>query len=416
MAYQIKDKLSFLADASKILASSLDYDRTLANIAHLVVNNIADFCMIDLFNEKGELYRVAARVGSSDNKERKMAHQMFRYPADPKNKDAIYDAARLSKPILVKSLSKKWRELSRISKEQMIIRKLKMESLIFVPMESRDRMIGVLTLVLIGKGSNYDKKDVVLAQELAHRAAVAVDNAQLFSESQEALKLRDLFIAMAAHELRTPLTTIGGYIQLLYQKFKGSNSQVARWINDLVYESGRLNKLVNELLEVNRIKIGKFQFLWKECSLKTVASRGIEEFHFTHPKRQIILRDKLQEGNDIVIGDFNKLLQLLINLLDNAAKFSSADSKITITLSSNSHYFYLSVIDKGKGIAKKDFAGIFEKFQKGSDHTKEGIGLGLFLAKIIISEHRGKIEIDSEENKGTTVKISLPKVKRKEKI
>src|SRR3989344_7585314 len=148
MAYKIKDKVKFLADANKILVSSLDYDKTLANIAHLIVNSIADFCMIDLFNEKGQLYRVAARVASSNKEEKELTHQMFRYQADPKNKGAIYDAARLDKAILVDSLSKKWRELSRIPKERAIIRKLRMESLIFVPMESRNKMIGVLTLVL----------------------------------------------------------------------------------------------------------------------------------------------------------------------------------------------------------------------------------------------------------------------------
>ncbi len=412
MAYKIKDKIEFLADASKILASSLDYDKTLSNIAHLVVNSIADFCMIDLFNEKGELYRVAARVSSSNKERRELAHQMFSYQADPRNKGAIYDAARLGEAILVESLSKKWRELSRIPEERAIIRKLRMESLIFVPMESRNRMIGVLTLVLIGKGSNYNEKDVVLAQELASRAAVAVDNARLFLQSQEALKLRDLFISMAAHELRTPLTTISGYIQLLHSKFKGANTKEARWVDDLAYESSRLTKLVNELLEVNRIKTGQFEYSWTECSLNEVIRRAISDFRFTYPGHQIILQDRIVDGKDMVIGDFNKLLQLIINLLDNAAKFSSPESKIVIRLRSKVRHLYLSIKDHGKGISKKDLPEIFEKFQKGSDHTEEGIGLGLFLAKIITKAHRGKIKIYSKENMGTTVDIILPKVKK----
>ncbi|MCR4305535.1 MAG: ATP-binding protein, partial [Candidatus Daviesbacteria bacterium] len=90
-----------------------------------------------------------------------------------------------------------------------------------------------------------------------------------------------------------------------------------------------------------------------------------------------------------------------------------SDSEISLSLDSKSKYFCLIVSDQGKGIARRDLPGIFEKFHKGSDHTKEGIGLGLFLAKIITGEHRGKIEIESEVNKGTEVRVLLPKIGNK---
>lgn len=413
MAYKIMDKLKFLADASKILGSSLDYRVTLNNIARLAVTYIADFCIIDLFEEDGKLHRVAARHANPDPEQEKMAKEILLYPADPRNKQGIYDAARTGKPVYIRHFTQNWlNKASQMPGERKLANKLGLKSLMFVPLKSRNKVIGVLSLFSSAKNFLYSETDVILAQELANRAGTAVDNARLFLQSQEALKLRDLFISMAAHELRTPLTTISGYIQLLHSRFKGANTKEARWVDDLAYESSRLTKLVNELLEVNRIKTGQFEFSWTECSLKEVVMRAISDFRFTYPRHQIILQDRIVDGKDMVIGDFNKLLQLIINLLDNAAKFSFPESKIVIRLRSKVHHLYLSIKDQGRGISKKDLPEIFEKFQKGGDHTEEGIGLGLFLAKIITKAHRGKIKIYSKENMGTTVDIILPKVKK----
>lgn len=413
MAYRIKDQVKFLADAGRILGSSLDYKVTLKNIARLAVTYIADFCVIDLFEKDENLHRVAARFAGTNPDQKKLAEQFFRYPADPRNKQAIYEAARTGKPVLVKHLTEKWiHNSSRFPEERELSRKLGMRSVIFVPLKSRNKIIGVLTLVSSDKKFSYSEDNVILAQELANRAGIAVDNAHLFSQSQEALKLRDLFISMAAHELRTPLTTIHGYIQLLHSKLKGSDSQTARWVKDLSEESTRLTNLVKELLEVNRIKTGQFEFSLTECSLKEVIKRAITDFQFTYPRRLIIFQDKVTDGQDIVIGDFDKLLQLIINLFDNAAKFSSPESKILVRMESKIRHLYLSIRDQGKGIPKKDLPEIFEKFHKGSGHTEKGVGLGLFLAKIITTKHRGKIQVYSKENVGTTVKVVLPRAKR----
>ncbi len=410
MAYIIQDRIQFLAEASRILSSSLDYKITLASIARLVVTNIADFCMIDLKEDnKLKLYRVASHV--DDKRKEKVAQQMFNYPPDPKNKKAIYEAARTGKPILVRHITQIWlNKASQISEEHKVLKKLGVNSFIFVPLKSRKRIIGVVTLVLSGK-KTYTKSDVVLAEELANRAGVAVDNARLFSESQEALKVRDLFLSMAAHEFRTPLTTISGYTQLLYTKLAGSNKPESRWVEELLAEGNRLTSLVNELLEVDRIKSGEFMYTWVTCSLRDIIKRAITDFSFTHPEYGVVLEDHIKNDQDKVIGDFNKLLQVIINLLDNAAKFSSSSSKITIFLEYKLPYVVLTVKDRGQGISKKDLPNIFDRFYKGIDHSQEGMGLGLFLAKSIIEAHQGKIKVSSKENKGTEVEIKLPKVR-----
>ena len=185
MVYLLKkrSKIEFLSEASKILSSSLDYNVTLASIAKLMVDNIADICVIDLFNNKGVLERVAARTSSIKN--RQLTRQFLNFPADPKNKKAIYDAARTGRPILIKKITENWlKTASRIPQERKVVKKLGMNSFIFVPLKSIDGVIGVLTLASSKKDFSYTESDVLLAQEVANRAGVAVDKARKFAYVQ----------------------------------------------------------------------------------------------------------------------------------------------------------------------------------------------------------------------------------------
>lgn len=158
-----------------------------------------------------------------------------------------------------------------------------------------------------------------------------------------------------------------------------------------------------------------FEYIWKECSLKEAIRRAMKDFHFTHPKHKIIFQNSIADNKDLVIGDFNKLLQLVINLLDNAAKFSPHKTEIIVELKSKAQYLYLNIKDQGTGISRKDFHKIFEKFYQGNNHSREGLGVGLFLVKNIIKQHRGTINVSSKENRGTTVKVRLPMIEAKQK-
>jgi signal transduction histidine kinase len=280
----------------------------------------------------------------------------------------------------------------------------------FIPLSYQSKSIGVLT-VNSAKNEQLNKKELKILELFGSMASLAIRKTQLYSETMKALETRDLFISMAAHELRTPITTIYGYAQLLHNKTMDDRSVESRWIDELHTESYRLTLLVNDLLAINRIKAGQLQYVLKECSLKRIIERGVRNFKFNHPYRVVLINDELGKKSDLVVGDFDRLLQVLINLLDNAAKFSPSDSDITINLKFKSPYLILSVTDKGKGISKKELPRVFEGFYKGRDPSKEGMGLGLFLAKNIIDQHHGSISIHSRINKGTTVNIHLPWVK-----
>lgn len=287
---------------------------------------------------------------------------------------------------------------------------------VFIPLSYHNKSIGTLNLITARK-KDFSNKELEVLKIFGSYVSLAIRKAELFEKLNESLVTRDLFIAMAAHEFRTPLTTINGYLQLLQNKIPQNSKYepIGRWIKELSWETVRLTLLVNELLEISKINTGQLQYVWKEHSLKEIIERAILDFQFNYPKRKIIFDNQLKTKNDLVIGDFDKLLQVMNNLLSNASKFSPEDREIIINLCAKQSHLVLGVRDYGKGISKKDLPRIFEGLYKGQGATGEGMGLGLFLTKKIIEQHRGFVRIHSKEGKGTLVEIGLPQVRHSRK-
>lgn len=285
------------------------------------------------------------------------------------------------------------------------------KSVIFIPLAYRNRSIGVLVIRSF-KEDYFTQDNLAILKLFGSIVSLAIRKVQLYEEVKQALEASDLFLSMAAHELRTPITTIIGYSQLLASKFPKDKSAESRWIEELCWESDRLKDLINELLETNRIKTGnQFHYVFSECHVTKVIDRAISTFNFGHPGRILHLDNKLKKGEDTIVGDFDKLQQMVSNLLDNAAKFSLPDKEIQISLDQNASYLIIKIKDLGQGIEGKALPRIFERFYRGNKNAPEGMGLGLFLAKNIIAQHHGSINIRSKVGKGTTVKIKLPKAK-----
>lgn len=285
-------------------------------------------------------------------------------------------------------------------------------SAIIIPLRYKKISIGVLTFYST-KNNFFLSDEEHILNLFGSLASLAITKAQQYDKTTKALQMRDRFISLASHELRTPLTSINGYIQLLHRRMANNPESIeSRWVNELYIESIRMTNLVKELLDINRIKQGQLAFVFSEVSIKEVVEKAIERFQLLNPDHPIIFTDKLAEGKYTVIGDYDKLVEMVSGLLTNAGKFSKPHLEITISLSATPQTTHIAIIDQGKGMSKQDLAGIFEGFYK-SKHSgnKEGMGVGLLLAKHIVTHHRGKIRIRSQENKGTTVTISLPNAK-----
>ncbi len=291
------------------------------------------------------------------------------------------------------------------------VKSLKIKSVVLIPLSYKTESIGVLTLYSL-KEEYFTSKQLYILKLFASMACLAIVKTKLHEETKKAVEVRDRFIALASHELRTPLTSLNGYIQLLYTRLAKKGTIESRWVEELYSESNRLTNLVKDLLDVNRIKQGQFVYTLSEVDMKEVIEKVIRHYRSYNADKEIIFEDKVGGKHNKVIGDFDKLRVMISALLSNAVKFSKPYATIIVSLTHTPRSIRIKIKDYGKGIPKHDLERIFEGFYKTKhSRNKEGMGVGLLLAKHVVSYHRGKITISSKEHKGTTVDIELPRIK-----
>jgi signal transduction histidine kinase len=329
----------------------------------------------------------------NNNLKRVYASSPLIYEVTPRKKGKTFKVYKNQEPYL---LSQK--KLFQLHPE---FKKLNVGSDMGVPLTFSNKTYGVLSLFSYEK-TPFTNDDLAILQLFSSVASLAIRNMQLYSDIKKSLADRDLFIALAAHELKTPLTSISIYSQLLLQREVGTNIKIK-----LFTEVTRLKNLINELLQINQIKTGQLQFIFQKCDFSSVIENAITVFKNMHD-HPIKFKKLVKTKYTYINGDFDKLLQVITNLLNNAAKFSSPTSPITISLAYHESSYILSIADKGVGMQKKELLKIFDQFYKGSSQQTPGLGLGLFLVKNIIDYHKGKIHVTSKLHKGTTFSIALP--------
>jgi signal transduction histidine kinase len=345
----------------------------------------ADYGSIFLVNEENEFYRAYTSIEGTPTMQ-------------PRKRGFAYEAYKTSKVMVISR-----REIVKYHPE---FTKTGFNSLILIPLSYNSLSIGVLSL-LSTKRNYFAKKKVRALSLFGSMASLVIRKVQLYGEAQEALQARDTLIGLMAHELRTPLTAINLQAQMLDS---GNHKKIQPILTQkLVKETKRLSRLINQFLEIDQIKTGQLHYDWGECSLGQVIQDAVHYFKVTYPKYSVNFNNHL-DGSDTVVGDADKLMQVVVNLLNNSAKFTDRNSPIEIELKSSLRSYIISVVDHGKGIPKKDLPRIFDRFYQGSNGSKEGLGLGLFLVKKIIEHHNGSVVARSELNKGSTFEVMIPKL------
>lgn len=279
-------------------------------------------------------------------------------------------------------------------------------SSIIIPLSFRKKAVGALTIITNKKIVSKADKDIL--RLFGPLATLAIKNAQFFEEMTNAIETRDLFISLASHELKTPLTTINVYSQLIKKKTELRQPIEKKWVEPLLNEITRLARLINELLQVNHVKKGSLLYDWKECSVQEIVSRAITDFKISNSNYKVIYKNEIQNSNDKIWADYDKIIQVIMNILNNASKFSSPHSKIIISTKSLGNTLSISITDHGKGISPDEITHIFDRFYRAESAHKQGMGLGLYLSKQIIDVHKGAIRVNSQLGQGTTFTITLP--------
>lgn len=287
---------------------------------------------------------------------------------------------------------------------------LGIKTIIFVPLSCDVARPGILNLLTTRPYCCTEEKRTQLKLLSAFASLAIYTRAQL-REKQQAINTRDLFMSLASHELKNPLTAINIYAQQINAQVKSGILPKPDWTARLLRETQRIMQLNEELLQLNQIRRGKLIFRHRRQTVGKIIRQAILLFREAHPDRTVIPRFLNRTGAiDTGAVDQHKLIQAITNLLNNAAKFSDRNSPIRLTYTVQPTRLILRIRDHGKGIPADEIVHIFEPFNKGKRKPHQGMGLGLYLTKLIVDNHKGTITIRRARPRGTEITLILPRV------
>jgi signal transduction histidine kinase len=324
----------------------------------------------------------------------------------------IHEVLRTGAPILVTEVTDEMLESRARSPEHFAgLKELGVRSYMSVPLRAHNRTLGVLSFVAGESGRRYDALDLQFAQDLAARVAMAVENARAYAQTLRANRLKDEFLATLSHELRTPLNAILGYARMLKSGMVNP-ARLPRAVEIIHKNSVALTKIVEDVLDVSRIVSGKMRLKTQTLDLAPVVAASVETVQPAAEAKGIALHAVVEPGPAQVIGDPDRLQQVMWNILSNAVKFTSNGGTVSVRLEPGDAHVDLVVADTGVGIAPAFLPHIFERFRQGdSRFAREfgGLGLGLAIARHIVEMHGGTIQASSEgPGRGSTFRVRLP--------
>jgi signal transduction histidine kinase len=410
-----RQRLTFLAGASAALAASLDTQITLQNLTHLLVPTIGDYCTIDTLEAEGTLKRAAIAIAIDGPDRDALAEALRRSAPDPADeRDALVRILRSGEAELQGDLASAGSAPS--EREPWSAALPAPRSRILVPLAAHGRIRGVLQVAIVSERAPYGAADLALVKGLASRAALALDNARLYREAQEALQARDEFFSSVTHDLKTPLTAIKGMSQIAHRRLAHGTpldpEQLERVLSTIDASTERMQAMINDLLDLTRLQTGRPLDLVRTHTDLVALTREAAAEHQRATGRHTI---RVESDEDALYGtwDTARLDRVIANLLANAIKYSDGGT-IALRLRRESGaeggVAVLSVQDAGIGIPAADLPYVFERFHRAANvrGRAPGSGIGLAGARAIVEQHGGSISVESREGEGATFTVRLP--------
>lgn len=403
----------FLADVGSLLAGALDDEQALQQLARLAVPRFADLCVVYLSKPDGTLIRFAAAHCDPAQEQQLMAIQQ-RAPSVSDRDHPANRAIRARQTLLDPEIMPTSVQVANPDPvDQQTAWSLVPRSHLVAPLIARGRVLGAISFGLISSERRYDHDDCTLAEELARRAALAIDNARLYHDSQEAVRIRDTFLSVASHELKTPLTSLLGQAQLLQRRMlrdehPGSDRD-QRAIRTIVQQGQRLNHLISAMLDISRLETGQLAIVREPLNLDTLLKQVVEELQPMLSRHSI--RCELSEQPLVISGDSIRLMQAFQNLLQNAVKYSPDGGPIVVQLAPQGRLAVVRISDQGLGIPAEALPKLFQRFYRADQSTNghiSGLGVGLYVVREVVSLHGGEVHAESVAGQGSTFTVTLP--------
>ncbi|MBA2586480.1 MAG: response regulator [Chthoniobacterales bacterium] len=416
-----QEQLGFLAEASNVLAGSLEYQDTFENLARLVVPRLADLCVIHLIDAKTGLREVAAAhdEASGDTGIAKAAELLSSSDAAKQVASRVVETAKSD--MLCEFKSAALSTLFDRTEDQQVMRELGACSLIAVPIRARERVLGSITMINTTPLRPCGPNELSLVEELAQRAALALENAGLYTAAQQARTeaeranlAKDQFLAMLSHESRTPLTPVLNSVLAL--EHEEELSAEGRASLEMIRRNVELEaRLIDDLLDLTRISKGKVQLNREIVDGHSLLRTALEICQADVDQKHLDLTLNLGARDVQLQADPARLQQIFWNLIKNAVKFTPKGGRVMITTGNDeSGAFRVEIADSGMGIDADSLPKIFNAFEQGERTRLGGLGLGLAITKALVERHKGSISAESAgRNQGAKFTVVLPLSRQK---
>jgi PAS domain S-box-containing protein len=421
-----EDAQRVLAGVGSALAGSLELDLILQRLAEATVVGLADWCVIDLVDHEARTVRRAATTHADPAKAEVLRDMSRRYPPEYDRPTLARRVAETGEPEVVPVVTAElMRSAAQDEEHARIAFALGMRSYMVVPLRARDRLVGVIAFVSAQR--SYGADDLALAEEVARRAAVAVDNARLYAAEQrahaeaeeararaeQANRAKSDFLATMSHELRTPLNAIIGYQELLADGITGSVSEAQReQLTRIKASATHLLSLIDELLTFSRFEVGRERAQREPVDVAAVLEEARAIAWPLAKAKGLGFTVTAPDHPRVIETDHGKLKQILVNLLSNAVKFTERGG-VTLVARDDGDAIRFEVQDTGIGIAGENLERIFETFwQVEQSHVRRagGTGLGLSVTRRLARLLGGDVSVRSEPGAGSTFEVRLPHV------
>jgi signal transduction histidine kinase len=404
-------RLRFLLESSTLLAGSLEQATILERLARLCVAETSDWALVFCTDDTGRLRRL--EVASGDPSKADLARELTDAAFEPTDSHPVVSVTKTRRPLLMPKFDPRLVEsLAHDAQHAELIRRLRIRSLMIIPMTARDRELGAIALVSSTPGRTFDEHDLALAEDIAARAALAIDNARLYEEVKKANETKADFLAVLSHDLRTPLTAILGYADLLDIGIPEPLPSAARERVQRIRTAARhLLYLLNELLAFARLDAGHEELHLRDVDVGDIARDVGTVIEPLANARQLRFITEATDQPLTLRTDPDKLRQILLNILGNAVKYTERGSVRMQIRRKDERSAEIRVEDTGVGIAPAHLSRIFEPFWQ-ADPTQRsqggGTGLGLSVVRRLARLLRGEVTVDSELGRGTIFTLTLP--------
>jgi PAS domain S-box-containing protein len=401
---------SFLAQATEELIVATDYRDALARVAQLAVPRLADWVGVDIAAPGSAITQQLA-VAHVDPAKAELARELARrFPPDPDARTGVPAVMRTGRSELYPEIPREQLEAAGYDPERLqILSELDLRSAMVVPLRGKSAVFGAITFIFAGAHRRYTQADLDLAEDLARRAALIIERRRLEEEAERANRMKDDFLATMSHELRTPLQAIVGYAALLE---RGSTLDPAKSIAAIKRNADAQARLIEDILDVSRITTGKLRLTMARVDLAGTIRAALESMRPAASAKRIRIVESLPADLGTVQGDYERLQQIVWNLVSNAVKFTGPEGTIEIRATRTGSSVRLVVCDTGIGIGAEHLSTIFERFRQIDSSTtrqRGGLGLGLAVVRYLVEAHGGTVRADSEGvGKGATLTVTLP--------